>query len=152
MIHPRKTLGGAAIAWLALAMMPGLVIAANDGAVSQWASRVWTKILDPWFVFGMIAQAVFFARFVVQWIVSEKRKRSTVPIAFWYLSLLGGLLMLVYAIKIADPVILFGQALACAIYTRNLMFIYGRQGKIEERRRARTLQAELPEENGQGFD
>jgi len=149
MIVSRKTLGTAAIAWLALVTMPGFAMAADGGAFAQWLTKIWDKIVDPWFVFGMIAQAVFFGRFVVQWIVSEKRKRSTVPVAFWYLSLVGGLLTFVYAIKIADPVFILGQLLACSIYVRNLMLIYGRRGRIEQRRRARTLQEELPEKNGQ---
>src|SRR5690606_34030162 len=76
-----------------------------------------------WFWFGMTAQFVFFMRFMVQWIVSERNRRSTVPISFWYLSLVGSLALFVYAVKQRDPVIMAGQLLACLIYIRNLMLI-----------------------------
>jgi lipid-A-disaccharide synthase-like uncharacterized protein len=82
------------------------------------------EVTNPLFWFGMGAQALFFARFLVQWIVSERHQRSTVPTAFWYLSLSGGLSLFVYAFLRGDPVIMLGQLLACAIYTRNLMLIY----------------------------
>ncbi len=100
---------------------------------SEWLQKLWQNIWDPWFAFGMVAQAVFFLRFVVQWIVSERRKRSTIPIAFWYLSLAGGLLTFVYACKKADPVFMLGQLLACIIYVRNLMLIYGRRDRRQAR-------------------
>src|SRR3990172_4969991 len=80
----------------------------------------------------MVAQAVFFLRFLVQWIVSERRGESVIPVAFWYLSLLGSGLIFVYAIRRADPVFMLAQLLACVIYVRNLMLIYG------QRRRSRT--------------
>ena len=79
---------------------------------------------SPLFWFGMCAQALFLARFLAQWIVSERRKRSTVPVAFWYLSIAGGLSLFVYALLKRDPVIMLGQILACVIYARNLMLIY----------------------------
>ncbi len=148
----RKMLRGAAVAWLVLMAIPGPLMAADEGAVSRWLAQLLAKIIDPWFVFGMVAQGVFFGRFLVQWIVSEKRKRSTVPVAFWYLSLIGGLLTLVYAVKMAEPVFMLGQLLACTIYARNLMLIYGRRGRIEQRRRARGLQEELPDHDGQGAE
>jgi lipid-A-disaccharide synthase-like uncharacterized protein len=88
-----------------------------------WVARALQQILDPWFFFGMTAQFVFFMRFVVQWIASEKKKRSTVPIAFWYLSLLGSLALFIYAFHRWDFVIMAGQLLACVIYVRNLMLI-----------------------------
>jgi lipid-A-disaccharide synthase-like uncharacterized protein len=86
-------------------------------------SRAMREILDPWFFFGMTAQFVFFMRFVVQWIASEKKRRSTVPVAFWYLSLVGSLALFVYALHRWDFVIMAGQLLACVIYIRNLMLI-----------------------------
>ena len=93
-------------------------------------AKFYAGLLDPWFVFGMGAQVLFLLRFFVQWIVSERRKRSTVPIAFWYLSLIGGLAMFGYACHLADPVIMFGQLLACVIYLRNLALIYGRAARL----------------------
>ena len=97
------------------------------------------QIFDPWFFFGMTAQFVFFMRFVVQWITSERRKRSTVPVSFWYLSLVGSLALFVYAFHRWDFVIMSGQALACLIYVRNLMLI------SDSRKRRR--QAGLPTSN-----
>jgi lipid-A-disaccharide synthase-like uncharacterized protein len=74
-------------------------------------------------VFGFVAQALFAARFIVQWISSERRKVSHVPVEFWYLSLSGGILMTIYGLARRDPVIIFGQAPALIVYIRNLMLI-----------------------------
>ncbi|MCM8783328.1 MAG: lipid-A-disaccharide synthase N-terminal domain-containing protein [Candidatus Omnitrophica bacterium] len=79
--------------------------------------------LNFWLVLGFVAQFCFFLRFFVQWIVSEKKGRSTVPLAFWYLSLLGGTLLLIYSLYRKDPVFILGQALGLAIYVRNLILI-----------------------------
>ena len=73
--------------------------------------------------FGFLAQALFAARFIVQWISSERKKMSHVPVAFWYLSLSGGLLMTMYGVARRDPVIVLGQAPALVVYIRNLMLI-----------------------------
>ena len=83
----------------------------------------WTK-LDFWLAFGMVFQAMFAARFMVQWIASERHKKSVIPISFWYLSLAGGLGVLIYGIARVDLVIISGQAFNSVIYLRNLMFIY----------------------------
>jgi len=85
------------------------------------------KLKSPWIVFGFVAQFIFMMRFIIQWLASEKRGRSHVPVVFWYFSLLGGLMLMVYAIKQADPVFTFGQGLGCFIYIRNLTMIYKRQ-------------------------
>ena len=81
------------------------------------------QLQSPWFWFGMVAQGVFFMRFMVQWIASERQRRSTVPVAFWWLSLVGGLSLFVYAAGKLDLVIMAGQLLSCFIYVRNLMLI-----------------------------
>ena len=73
--------------------------------------------------FGFLAQALFAARFIVQWMASERRKVSHMPVAFWYLSLSGGLLMTIYGVFRRDPVIILGQAPALVVYIRNLMLI-----------------------------
>jgi lipid-A-disaccharide synthase-like uncharacterized protein len=83
--------------------------------------------LDWWAAIGFGAQLLFFMRFVVQWIASEKRKESVVPVAFWYFSIAGGIILLVYSIKRADPVFILGQAFGLVVYIRNLMLIYGRR-------------------------
>lgn len=74
-------------------------------------------------VFGLTAQAMFMARFIVQWLASEKAKRSVVPEAFWYFSLAGGLMIFTYGILDRDLVVIAGQLPAVAIYTRNLHLI-----------------------------
>ena len=77
-----------------------------------------------WIVIGFIGQALFFGRFFVQWIASERRKQSVIPRSFWYLSLAGGSVLLAYAIHRRDPVFILGQATGFFIYTRNLWFIH----------------------------
>jgi len=77
-----------------------------------------------WIAIGFLGQAMFSGRFLVQWIASEKAKRSVVPMAFWYFSLVGSLILLSYAIYKRDPVFIVGQAAGIFIYLRNLQFIY----------------------------
>ena len=78
-------------------------------------------------MFGLLGQFFFGMRFLVQWIVSEKQKRSVVPTAFWYLSMVGALILLAYAIYRKDPVFILGQAGGFAIYLRNLVLIHRHQ-------------------------
>ncbi len=73
-----------------------------------------------WLAIGFSAQACFFSRFLVQWIASERQKRSVIPMAFWYLSLTGGLGLLTYAIHVGDPVFILGQSMGAFIYLRNI--------------------------------
>ncbi|RMG45081.1 MAG: hypothetical protein D6718_08395 [Acidobacteria bacterium] len=81
-------------------------------------------MLDGWKLLGFGGQAMFFSRFLVQWIVSERRGQSTVPLAFWWFSLAGGALLFVYAaLGIHDPVFSLGQGLGLVIYLRNLALI-----------------------------
>ena len=77
-----------------------------------------------WLIFGFLAQACFFLRFMVQWIVSEVKKESTIPKSFWYLSIAGGMGLLIYAIRIQDPVFIVGQSCGLIIYLRNLVLIH----------------------------
>ena len=81
--------------------------------------------VDPWLVLGFAAQGLFTARFLVQWVTSERRRRSTMPKAFWYLSLVGSALLLVYAIHVRDPVFILGQSFGFVVYIRNLMLWKG---------------------------
>lgn len=76
-----------------------------------------------WIIIGFAGQALFTARFVIQWIVSERAKRSIVPTAFWLFSLGGGATLLAYAIHREDPVFIAGQSAGLFIYLRNLHFI-----------------------------
>jgi lipid-A-disaccharide synthase-like uncharacterized protein len=77
--------------------------------------------INPWIVLGFVAQGLFTMRFLVQWIASERQRKSVVPMAFWYFSVAGGALLLVYAIYRKDPVFILGQATGLVVYVRNLM-------------------------------
>jgi lipid-A-disaccharide synthase-like uncharacterized protein len=90
---------------------------------------VFVAKLDFWLVFGIAAQLLFTARFVVQWLVSEKLGRSVVPLAFWFLSMGGGLMLLVYGLVRKEPIIILGQGLAVFIYMRNLVLIFRNKNK-----------------------
>jgi lipid-A-disaccharide synthase-like uncharacterized protein len=76
-----------------------------------------------WLVIGFGGQLMFSARFLVQWLASEKRRASVVPPVFWYLSIAGGLTLLMYAIYQRDPVFIAGQLTGVLIYARNLMLL-----------------------------
>ncbi|MCH8806793.1 MAG: lipid-A-disaccharide synthase N-terminal domain-containing protein [Planctomycetes bacterium] len=92
------------------------------------------KFRDPLVLFGLGGQIIFMLRFLVQWIASERRGRSYIPIGFWYISLFGGMLLLIYAFLNGDPVIMIGQLLGLSIYSRNLCMIFRRRAR--HRRRA----------------
>lgn len=77
-----------------------------------------------WLAVGLLGQGIFSARFIIQWLVSEKEKKSIIPVAFWYLSLLGGLTLLLYALYKCDPVFIIGQFSGIFIYSRNLFLIH----------------------------
>lgn len=91
-------------------------------------------IPEGWLAVGFLGQAMFSGRFVVQWIASERLKKSVVPTAFWWFSIAGGLLLLTYAIHRRDPVFIAGQAAGLAVYARNLTLI--RKGRGEDAGRA----------------
>ena len=77
-----------------------------------------------WLIIGFVGQGCFFMRFLVQWLASEGQKKSVIPVAFWYFSLAGAGIVLVYAIHRQDPVFIIGQSTGFLIYLRNLHFIY----------------------------
>jgi len=80
---------------------------------------------DPfWLTIGFAGQALFSMRFIVQWIKSERMRKSVVPLAFWYFSLAGGIALLAYALHRVDPVFILGQGTGIFIYLRNLWLIY----------------------------
>ena len=91
--------------------------------LGTWLHEVFVQQFDGWVLLGFVAQFFFTMRFLVQWIASERAKRSVVPIAFWFFSLFGGALLLVYAISRQDPVFIAGQAMGLVIYIRNLWLI-----------------------------
>jgi lipid-A-disaccharide synthase-like uncharacterized protein len=90
-------------------------------------------------VLGFTGQALFFMRFLVQWIHSERQKKSVIPLSFWYFSIFGSALLLAYAILRRDPVFIVGQAMGFLIYFRNLHFIYSgkrlREGEEDDGRK-----------------
>ena len=88
----------------------------NPDSFSRW-----------WLVVGFLGQVMFSCRFLVQWIASERRKRSVVPSVFWYFSIAGGVFLLSYAIYRSDPVFVAGQSAGLVVYGRNLMLLR-RQG------------------------
>src|SRR5437868_13656477 len=93
------------------------------GALSTYLHEVFVVQFDAWFAIGFVAQALFSARFLVQWIASERAGRSVIPTAFWTFSIGGGLLLLVYSLYRKDPVFIAGQGLGLFIYLRNLYFV-----------------------------
>lgn len=93
--------------------------------VQSWA-EFW------WVVVGLGGQLLFTARFLVQWIASERVGRSVVPLAFWYLSIGGGMILLAYAIYRRDPVFILGQSMGVFIYLRNLVLIHAERRRTPE--------------------
>ena len=91
-----------------------------------------TTTATIWLGIGFLGQALFFMRFFVQWIASEKSKRSVIPNAFWYFSLAGGLVLLSYAIYRRDPVFMLGQFTGLFIYIRNLMLLRNQNKAVNE--------------------
>ena len=105
--------------------------------MKDWVFQVlaidnWTEFY--WVVLGLVAQLAFTARFLVQWLASERAGKSYVPVAFWYLSIIGGSMLLAYAIYRQDVVFILGQAMGLVVYARNLVLIHR-----EARRTAQEL-------------
>jgi lipid-A-disaccharide synthase-like uncharacterized protein len=92
-------------------------------SISSYLNDVFIIKFDGWVVLGFIAQGFFTMRFVVQWIASERARQSVIPIAFWFFSIGGGVLLLIYALYRRDPVFIAGQGLGLIVYFRNLYFI-----------------------------
>ncbi|MFC1631835.1 lipid-A-disaccharide synthase N-terminal domain-containing protein [Candidatus Omnitrophota bacterium] len=86
--------------------------------------------MNPWIMLGLFAQLLFFLRFFVQWIASERKQESTIPISFWYFSIAGSVLLLIYSIHKRDIVFILGQSMGSLIYLRNLILIYRKDKAI----------------------
>jgi lipid-A-disaccharide synthase-like uncharacterized protein len=97
-------------------------------AVGRYLHDVLINSLDWWVILGLAAQGLFTMRFLVQWIASERAGRSVIPLAFWWFSIVGGVLLLGYALYRKDAVFILGQAFGVFVYLRNLHFV------IRERR------------------
>ncbi|MBP6818477.1 lipid-A-disaccharide synthase N-terminal domain-containing protein [Ferrovibrio sp. MS7] len=96
-------------------------------------AEFWDRVIDNlsfWAIVGFGGQAIFASRFIVQWIHAERVRRSEIPLAFWYISLFGGVTLLVYAIHRADLVFILGQISGLVVYARNLHLIYRERRKL----------------------
>jgi len=85
-----------------------------------------------WLTVGFLGQAFFSARFLVQWIASERKKESVIPVSFWFFSIGGGLTLLIYAIHRLDPVFILGQGAGLFVYLRNLYLIRRKQSGLAQ--------------------
>ena len=98
-------------------------------AVGTYLHDVFIAKFQWWVLLGYVAQVMFTMRFLVQWIASERAGKMVMPIAFWFFSIGGGLLLLAYALYVRDPVFILGQAFGVFVYGRNLDF------EVRDRRR-----------------
>lgn len=99
--------------------------------LGDYLHEVFVAQLDWWIALGFAAQLLFTGRFLVQWIASERQNRMVIPLAFWFFSIGGGLLLLIYAIHRRDPVFIAGQAFGVFVYARNLYFeLRDRRGAV----------------------
>lgn len=92
-----------------------------------------------WLAIGFTGQAIFTARFLAQWIASERKRDSVVPLAFWWLSLFGGMTLLCYAVHKEDPVIIVGQSMGVLVYVRNLMLVEKKKKRVAKEHRRATM-------------
>ena len=88
-----------------------------------------SKVEIIFLIIGFVGQGLFASRFIAQWIYSERKGESSIPIIFWYLSIFGGIGLLIYAIFRKDPVIITGKSVGILIYLRNLILIYKKNEK-----------------------
>jgi lipid-A-disaccharide synthase-like uncharacterized protein len=102
-------------------------------AVGGYLHDVFINSLDWWVILGFAAQGLFTMRFLVQWIASERAGRSVIPLAFWLFSIVGGVLLLGYALYRKDAVFILGQAFGVFVYLRNLYFV------VRERRQGASV-------------
>ena len=96
-------------------------------AIGSYLHEVFIAKFQWWVLLGYVAQIMFTMRFVVQWIASERARDSVVPVAFWFFSIGGGVLLLIYALYRKDPVFIAGQGFGLFVYLRNLYFILSKK-------------------------
>ena len=99
-------------------------------AVGDYLQNVFVMQVNWWVLLGYAGQTLFAMRFIVQWVASERVGRSVIPMAFWFFSLGGGVLLFAYALYIRDPVFIIGQGLGLFVYLRNLYFVF-RERKMQ---------------------
>ena len=83
-----------------------------------------------WVGIGFVGQSLFFGRWLLQWFVSERKAESQIPVAFWYMSLIGSVIVLAYAIHRLDPVFIAGQSVGTLVYVRNIMLVQGAPKRV----------------------
>ena len=111
--------------------LSGLMLAAVEPLPSPWSLgplrllrwRLGPWQFGPWHLVGFIGLAAFSTRFLIQWIASERRKESVIPVSFWHLSIVGSLLLLAYALRQRDPIFILSYLFNSFVYLRNLAFI-----------------------------
>ena len=103
--------------------------------IGGFLHEIFVTNFDWWIILGFVAQLMFTGRFVVQWIASEQQGRSVIPIAFWFFSIAGGVLLLAYALYRRDPVFILGQAFGVFVYLRNLYLVMRERGDFSPKRR-----------------
>lgn len=89
--------------------------------------------MNAWLIVGFTGQVLFGLRFLIQWVSSEMKGESHIPVVFWYFSLGGGVILLIYSIHIKDPVFIFGQLTGVVVYVRNLILIYRKRVGEEQK-------------------
>jgi lipid-A-disaccharide synthase-like uncharacterized protein len=99
-------------------------------ASAGWGEEVLRNARDPWFLVGILGQGIFAARFLLQWIASERKGRVVIPGIFWWCSLVGASITFAYGVHRRDPLILVAQAFGMVVYVRNLV-LHLRAGKGE---------------------
>jgi lipid-A-disaccharide synthase-like uncharacterized protein len=92
--------------------------------VGNYLHNVFIMKLTWLVLVGYAGQALFTMRFVVQWVATERARKSVIPVAFWFFSIGGGLLLFAYALMVQDPVFILGQGFGVFVYLRNLYFVY----------------------------
>lgn len=83
-----------------------------------------------WVGIGFIGQSLFFSRWLIQWVVSERKAESRIPVSFWYMSLIGSVIVLAYAIHKRDPVFIVGQGVGTLVYVRNIMLLHQAKKRV----------------------
>ncbi|MFT0891144.1 lipid-A-disaccharide synthase N-terminal domain-containing protein [Pseudochelatococcus sp. G4_1912] len=111
--------------------------------IGGYLYEVFVEKFSLWLALGLLGQGLFSARFLVQWIASEKAGRSVVPVAFWFFSIGGGFITLIYGLHQREPIIILGQSLSLFIYARNLALIAKeRRNKVRARKDAMVSAAD----------
>ena len=108
-------------------MMNAFFALATDSSATAGWTRTWLDVTEPWemwwLLLGLLAQVVFFGRWIIQWVASEVRRESVMPVLFWWCSLVGASMLLVYFVGRREPIGVLGQAIGWTVYSRNLYLI-----------------------------